>query len=289
MRDLIITEEIRQEVLSILTDILGKDATGIYTTVEEIEGGGYGDFYSTLKYENGRAVNYGNFIEETDDVCFYNGASRFIIYPYNTEYVIKLPITHVYDERIVLRRPSEEEEGTYDYNECWGSSGDADFLLEEGYEIIGREFACNCSRTSFDLMEQENAYYEEAKEVSESTADILLPNEYIGNFNDIPVWVQRKIRTTQSDLCDDNTASPEEKESLSKIEDKSTLNNSFILALIRKYGEKLCEEIINTINYLGLNDLHGGNIGYLFDGSPVIFDFAGYDEDEIWNYDVVLN
>lgn len=282
MRDFILNEEIRKEVYSILTEILGSDATGIYCNVQEQEGMGYGDFYSTLSTdEEGNLIGFGNAIYETDNTTLHNGASRFVILPEHTEYVIKLPITGVYDRKDTLVRDD-------DVLELWESLGDVDYYCEEGYAIKSAEFTCCCVRSDTDLMDSENALYDEAKEMSENTADMLLPNEYVGDFNGIPVWIQRKVSVSDSNYFEDYRPSAEENEAVSKVEAKSIFSRGFLFSIARKYGNAIFE-ILETINILGLDDLHGGNIGYLKNGDPVIFDFAGYDDETIWDYKAVLN
>lgn len=287
----ILTDRIKSKVYSILTIILGEDATGIYTNVAGIYNHDYDTFYSTLSTINGHIVDYGSEIEETDNITICHGASRITFIPYDENFVIKMPITGVYDWEVTASRlPTEmEQERGYDdliTSSFWASDEDEEYYEGQGYEITEREFRCYAERSEFDLMDSENAIANELKEVCEvASADVIdeifLHNEYIGTFNGIPVWIQRKVSCTQ-DNAPYTKLTEGERTLVSKTSPSSCLSDRFILALINIYGVAITQDITSAISWCGISDLHDGNIGYLADDAPVIFDYAGYEEEEIW-------
>lgn len=287
----ILTDRIKSKVYSILTTILGDDATGIYTNVAGIYNNDYDTFYSTLSTINGHIVDYGSEIEETDNITICHGASRITFIPYDENFVIKMPITGVYDWEVTASRlPTEmEQERGYDdliTSSFWASDEDEEYYEGQGYEITEREFRCYAERSEFDLMDSENAIANELKEVCEvASADVIdeifLHNEYVGTFNGIPVWIQRKVSCTQ-DNAPYTKLTEGERTLVSKTSPSSCLSDRFILALINIYGVAITQDITSAISWCGITDLHDGNIGYLADDTPVIFDYAGYEEEEIW-------
>lgn len=287
----ILTDRIKSKVYSILTTILGEDATGIYTNVAGIYNHDYDTFYSTLSTINGHIVDYGSEIEETDNITICHGASRITFIPYDENFVIKMPITGVYDWEVTASRlptEMEQERGYDDLISCsfWASDEDEEYYEEQGYEITEKEFRCYAERSEFDLMDSENAIANELKEVCEvASADVIdeifLHNEYVGTFNGIPVWIQRKVSCTQ-DNAPYTKLTEGERTLVSKTSPSSCLSDRFILALINIYGVAITQDITSAISCCGISDLHDGNIGYLADDAPVIFDYAGYEEEEIW-------
>ena len=283
----ILTDEIRNKVFSTLTNILG-DATGIYTTIADMNNNGYDEFFSTLKIEDGQPVGYGDPIEETDDVAIFHGASRITFIPYDEEFVIKMPITAVWDWKVTMTHEPTEKDLTAITSE-WSSDFNEDYYTEElGYEVIGREFCCHCERTEFDLMDSENALRDEAEEICEAAASILLPNEYVGDYNGIPVWIQRRIKCTQDNAMNWCGLGEEEYNSIARVSPTHVFADPFTYALIQEYGEDEAAAIIETIKQLGIDDLHSGNIGFLSTGEAVCFDYAGYNENDIWVFKTEL-
>ena len=139
-----------------------------------------------------------------------------------------------------------------------------------------------------DLHRADNPLQFTSDEIVERLADMLLENTWVGEYNGIPVWIQRKVEGTQSEIGNYSqflSASQEEKEVVYKSYDilwSGDLDNDFILAILRKYGPDVTEEAMRMMNALGLSDLHSSNVGYLRDGSPVLLDYGGYSDHELW-------
>lgn len=283
MNGIMVTDKVREDVYSILTKVLGEDATGIYIPVVN----SHEEAYSTIT-----ETGYGREIEETDDVTIQYGASRFVIIPCDLPYVIKLSITALYDTQITMRRDplDDEEKAITDY--FWlteyNSLVETGAINDEGWEEISRRFLCYKQHTDYDLMEYENDLCYEAEEDYPECADMLLENTWVGKYNGISVWIQRKVEGTQGEIGNYSeflSASQEEKEVVYKSYDilwNGDLDNDFILAILRKYGPDVTEKAMRMMNALGLSDLHSGNVGYLRDGSPVLLDYGGYDDHELW-------
>ena len=280
----ILTDEIRDKVFSILTETLG-NATGIYTTVADMNAYGEDEFYSTLTIEDGKPVGYGDIIEETDDLYIAHGASRITFIPRKANFVIKMPITAVWDWKVNMRRPADSASSEDEMEETseWYSDFNEDYYTNDlGYEVISKEFCCYCERTDFDLMDSENALREEIKDINEEVAEIFLPNEYVGDYNGIPVWIQRRIQSTQCNTS--SLLTPERRTAISQTFHNANLSADFIYSIMCEYGDDVAQEVVEIINELGINDLHDGNLGYLSTGEAVCFDYAGYDEENIWNF-----
>lgn len=283
MNGIMVTEKVREDVYSILTEVLGEDATGIYVPVVD----SHKEAYSTITEEG-----YGREIEETDDVTIEYGASRFVIIPCDLPYVIKLSITGLYDTQVTMcREPLEdEEEGITEdfwlteYNRL----AENGTLEDENWVEVSRKFLCYKEHTGYDLMEYENDLCYEAEEDYPECADMLLENTWVGRYNGISVWIQRKVEGTQGEIGDYSqftSASKEEQETVYKSYEilwDDELDNDFILAILRKYGPDITEKAMRMMNALGLSDLHASNVGYLRDGSPVLLDYGGYSEHELW-------
>lgn len=283
MNGIMVTDKVREDVYSILTEVLGEDATGIYIPVVD----SHREAYSTIT-----ETGYGREIEETDDVTIQYGASRFVIIPCDLPYVIKLSITALYDTQVTMRREPLDDEEKAVTDHFWlteyNSLVETGAINDEGWEEISRRFLCYKQHTDYDLMEYENELCYEAETDYPECADMLLENTWVGEYNGIPVWIQRKVEGTQSEIGNYSqflSASQEEKEVVYKSYDilwSGDLDNDFILAILRKYGPDVTEEAMRMMNALGLSDLHSSNVGYLRDGSPVLLDYGGYSDHELW-------
>ena len=278
--------DIKEKVYNILKEILGEDATGIYCYDSCIEEDCESGFYSSIEMENGKATGFNFEIEDTYDIEVRHGASRLVLIPEDEDFIIKLPITTTYEKKWVLKRITENEKE--EYTTCWSSEYDyydiqQDYLAD-GWKIESEEMAIiKRLKEDCDLMDEENVLYEDA---NPALKKILLPNNFIGKWNNcIPVYVQKKIK---SSLCDSErkTFSAQTKKYFDLIDAglKMECSKDFIMACIDAYGFSDTTEICEGIIDLGLTDLHGGNIGFLPNDNPCIFDYAGYDEDLIWDY-----
>ena len=276
MNEIGVTDALREEVYSILKEALGRDATGIYIPVES----DYDVAYSNLLYdEDFTPFAFNDEIEENNDITIKYGASRFVIIPYGKPYVIKMPITAIYGERVYLERLNEK--GEIEQETCWAHQRYYDEY--ENYDEVERKFECDAQTTGYDLMNVENEICASVEDCGE-IAGIFLPNEWIGEYNGIPVYIQRQVAGSESEIGDYHSfidAEDDEKEKVYTSRDQTDIrfNNDFVLAILRTYGAAALETFSNMINAVHLEDMHEGNYGYLKDGTPVIFDYGGFDYD----------
>lgn len=299
-----VSERVHDRVKEILDEILGTDATGIYTTEStQSQESEYPEYYSTLSYDaDGNLNGFGHYIDDTSEYSLYGGASRLTIIPENEDFIIKVPLTGICGTKITLRRPADEEdrvEGGPDYEEMdiWKEYYYEDYMEEVNeyenvpWEEYSSQFCMLKKRNSVcNLMDEENALVEEGIEGGcEKIAEVLLPNFFWGNYNEIPVYVQRKAKMTMDHayfVFREEKEKPENAERIMRMRQLSQATNnfsdSFIYALIHAYGEDTTYDILNTIDYLNIDDMHDGNYGFAEDNLPVIFDYAGYDDSYVW-------
>ena len=272
-----------KEIEDILVTILGENATGIYCFAEEIDSGdGYGDFFSTVN-EKG----FGWSISETDNISIASGVTRLVLIPEDKDYVIKLPIMEAYTWFDELQCIDDGETHTEIVR---AHSSEEDWYLQEDereWTIINSYFETYITKIAdVDLMEKENQFTELTPELSK----VLLPNIYQGMWHGIPVYIQKKVveldggsiwnyRSNTShkihNLCDNYMA----------VTNARIPSYEFFESLYKRYGADFTRKVLHDLHTNELDyDLHGRNVGYLEDGSPVIFDYAGFDFDDIYYY-----
>lgn len=291
-------EIVREKVQTILDIMLGKSATGIYITHSTQDGDGYPEVYSELRYLDGKPVDFYNYVDDTDDISVANGASRVVFIPENEDFVIKMPITHICGFQITLGRSVDGED---DEMAIWKDLYGDDYLeyineiRDEGpeWEETGNEFKIDLVRNpENNIMEQENEMVREAmEEFGCSVADqILLPNLYWGDYNGIPVYVQKKCKEKADNAWGYNSSKQSDKQKkimTDEIQHNSPIaahiQFSFVYNVIAHYGESEAYAFFRAADILGLSDLHGNNYGYNDDDMPVMFDYGGYDHDYVWN------
>lgn len=233
-----ITERIKNEILDYIENLVGADATGLFISSAAVDGDC--DPHDDFIFTN---IDTGSVLDL--DACDFNcGASKFVI-NYNN-YVIKIPFTGYY---------------------CRDFESDAVYL--GGYW----EATNPCA--------EEELIYENA---SNEMKELLLPNIFIGNVNNcFPVYIQETISHSFSDR--DYTKDKIKEETidyqiLKRLEKELftysyRVNLIFLVPFVAKFGIKKTKEAMIDINEL--DDLHSDNYGYLSNGRPVIFDYAGYD------------
>lgn len=248
------------EVMDIVKYVLGKHADGVYLDNGDLEGDYDGDLYSDRDFSE--AIYQSGMGYDTA-----HGVSRFVIIPDKTDYVIKLPITGIYE------RLWDEETDSY---------------KEPTLVAYANEECDDPTRNEIDI-------YENASKIGKQ---ILLKNIYVGDYNGIPVYIQKKIDETfnnSSSSCRD--LSFEERTLIRNTLKNSYLNSKdfdgndectycppchseFLFDVIKFYGQKKAEEMIRLMREI--DDLHGGNIGYV-NGRPVVIDYGDFaGEEYLW-------
>lgn len=293
MNTIIINKEIEKKVWDYLKEALGEDADGIYCTDSSYNGDcdDIEEVYSQYNKKDGVFF----YVEDSANYSISCGCSRMAIIPENESFIIKLPITgnfayaHIYSK---FDENNIEIDRTTEYS-CYPDDRYLDEeMAEEGW--VKKEEKCFLSRErneSVDLMQLENDFYDQA---SDNLQLLLVPNTYVGNYNGIPVYIQKKVDTTYDNASADRVKfyplSDKDKEMIDKLtssnrRNKTELGDCFLKICMNYYNFSVDEilELIDEMDDLGVaNDLHGSNIGLTEDNAPCIFDYAGYDDNLIW-------
>lgn len=256
----------KEEIFNIVRKILGENCNGVFVSELVIECGSncgksvYSDQNCSLK------------IEPKYDCEVINGCTRLVIVPNDRDFVIKIPIdgyystTYTYsdgEDYLSFDNGFEIE----DYNEA-----DSYVLVDKINSIKGRR------NPNINIMRIENEKYYK----SDLAKELLLPNLFVGYFNNIEIYLQKKVDTIWSNYrfncCDTSIQALSE-----KLEKKYEylFGKSFCYKLVEYYGYKRTDKLMEELFNNNLKDLHYANIG-MINNRPVIFDYGGYPEQEMW-------
>lgn len=292
----------KESIMRTILDVMGKNFNEVlinYWTVIE------GDEEEPFATDD----CFCNFVYE-DDNCLVDtpygscetaaGATRFVIIPEDADFVIKLPITGIYEEAL---QSFQREVHNYCYandvefefkDDCehiviLDNCGDEtdDQVLETIERMIDRlhdredyEIVAHSTEDSLSPFEEEDYLYNSA---DDDIKTFILPNIYIGDLNGVPVYIQQKAETL--DFIGRRPVSKEEKISLNfnrvminSSKDKvdewyCPVNDEFACDLIKFYGEELATKMIAFLRER--NDMHSANVGYI-EKKPVLIDYGGF-------------
>lgn len=194
---------------------------------------------------------------ETTGIRTSWGATKVVLIPADTDYVIKIPITGF-------------------YNVDFGISLD---------DIKGIHFKGFIDLDDFDAMRRENFTREY---LWNDVKNIFLPDILIGQINGIPIYIQKKVASIAK--YTHSSVSNEDKEFIKRLTEETgyiyevdfEIDARFLSTILHFYNEETVRKFLGEIKMIG--DLHAGNYGYLADGSPVVFDYASYEEDMYLDY-----
>lgn len=173
------------------------------------------------------------------------GSTKFIIF-LNDKQVIKIPFNGVF---------------TYD-DEFY-------YHVTENYCQVEEEIYKRAKEKKLDY------YFTEVKKVGETK-------------NKVPIYISERVKYLGKDYdCDNIIITDELYRKINSIKKSfSFLKTSYIhltipwiAAAIQYYGEQSILDLLNFIEDEDINDLHDENIGFRADGTPVILDYSGYDEE----------
>lgn len=204
------------------------------------------NFGTNEDYEITGEMNYVmNQLDESVKTAW--GVSQFVIINDDWDKVVKIPFTGGY---IIHCSDDDEEE--------W-----------EGFDDWSKDYC----QYSLDL-------YNAA--CKEKIAPIFAEMQFLGEtINGVKIYTQEKIfidhASSKTEYSDD---------SFNKVKhNQSTIRSgwtrfkpSWLATAIDCYGEDLVNNFINFCIKNNISDTHDYNYGYRKDGSPVIFDFASFDE-----------
>ena len=196
-----------------------------------------------------------------NDFSYDYGASKFVIIPKNTDYVIKIPYNCGYYY--------------YSGSSSYGETEDyVDFINAEGTEN-GWDY-CNVEVERFSLAKKEKL------------DKCLAETKLLGYVNDYPIYVQEKC-ITLLDLKNKGVINPFNSKAKSKEEKSRTLQVSgsinyhldleWLTSFRLYYGEHTLITFLNFLKKEKWDDLSSYNIGYLLsDNRPVLIDYSSYNE-----------
>lgn len=242
----------KNEILEIVREILGDNATGVYINdcvVSRDISISDAPIYSTLgstPFE----------ITQTPKFDIKWGFTRMCIIPHEkTNWVIKIPMTNIYAEDW-----SDDEEDFDNYES-------ENFL---GYKCVGKVIE--------DMCDEEIAIYENA---DTNEKKILAEIKYVGEYRGIPVYVQERIKRNEDEAREkdikygytNGVALSNEIDALNQL--TWDYSDDFYHNLILSYGFKMAYEIVRFLAN-NIDDVHKYNYGYDYNGLSKVFDFAGY-------------
>ena len=116
-------------------------------------------------------------------------------------------------------------------------------------------------------------------EATDRLREILLPTIWVGNINNVPIYVQRKIDGSYTNYRYNYKLSNGNERLGRKVKilsygGYSAIDSIGIYGLISRFGIEFTKFLLEEIDE-SISDLHTGNYGYLND-NLVIFDYAGY-------------
>ena len=188
----------------------------------------------------------------------YHGVSKMAIVIPESHYVIKVPFNGKWD--------TYYDDDNDAYEECW-----EDFMY------------ANPENYSFDYCRDELDKYERA--VSAGLGIFFAETLFYGyTRGGYPLYLQEKVRPDSHLRRADTPKAKENSFTVVKSKREKDYNwkrlpEEWLAMAIDKYGLKLVERFIDFINNEEpeiSDDLHGGNYGYRYDGSPVLLDFSGW-------------
>lgn len=125
---------------------------------------------------------------------------------------------------------------------------------------------------TFNYCEIETVNYLKAEE--EGLEDFFAKEEKIMEYRGIPIYVQERIQVI---YCDSTSYSMKPKEDVMGYESEwGEEMNNFFSDLLEAAGEDKFQQIIDFIEWNGINDLHDENVGYNYEGLPIFFDYSGF-------------
>lgn len=241
-------------VFSLLSDFIGESANKILVPSSEYEYGTSPDPTIAMD-EDGDIWN----IEDMIGYSVMRGATKVVIIPTQEDFVIKLNIT-----------------GTY--------------LSEKECETFGYEFP-HIDRVSIqNILDEEIAMYDN---MPTELKEFIKPNIFIGYFNNIPVYIQEKIKASYEYSEEASWERFIKRGDSLKVTEVQTVNKHlipsfpapFISDMFEIFGEENTKTILCQLRESAVYDLNYGNFGYDMENKPCLFDIGGFDEAEFFHKD----
>ena len=184
------------------------------------------------------------------------GASKLALIFKNFDYVIKIPFS-----------------GSMGYNSSNDSSNSE---FDEYYDSC--EDFCNAGRydNGWNYCQAEADVYENAKDFG--IEDCFAKTEKIAEINSYPIYKQEYVKVYDYGASSCHTPQDKEKViSLCKEQCFWACDENWLADVLAYFGEKIFNKLIEFIQYMEINDLHNGNIGYI-NLKPVLMDYSGWND-----------
>ena len=174
-------------------------------------------------------------------------------------------------------------------NTTWGISQFV--IINNNWDkVIKIPFEGNYNTNNDSFCCYETNYCDYSLEIYEAAikakvSKIFAKMEYLGETKEgKDVYLQERIKST---FGEDFSIHHESEYSLKIVKKKKTSSSTvwkwnefeeeWLASAIECYGEHFMDTFLDFCYVMGIEDLHDGNYGWRMDGSPVIFDWAGFD------------
>jgi len=182
------------------------------------------------------------------------GVSKLVIIPDKIDYVIKIPFNGQY-------KPVYDDGMYYAYD---------DFVR---FSQAGVKF----ESSEWDYCETELEIYAKAKDYA--VEELFDRTEFFMCVNHRPVYIQAKAISIEDWCGEEKESSPEAKKNYCYCKpEHEYIPREWVEQAIDYYGLDNVIRLKNFIDDYSLKDFHSGNVGYTFEGKPVIIDYAGWDD-----------
>ena len=185
-------------------------------------------------------------LKNKNNLEYRMGASKAVLVPKETDYVIKIPFMGCFEE--------DWEKEEYVFSNFEGAEDDENY---------------------WNYCLKEIHIYEKAE--AANVEKVFLKTTYEGNINDFPIYSQPKVNT----FVEDNyvKCSNEEIDSTkAKVREKNfnVFSPTWLFHAFNYYGDDYIFRLLSFIKEENIYDLHSGNLGWV-GNRPVIVDYAGFE------------
>jgi hypothetical protein len=213
------------------------------------------------------------------DWTYDSGVSKGVLIFDNLNYVIKIPF---YAEWYEDGDPEVERDDSG--KTLYDSDGNTRYLCFDGCvadcPFQGTQVEGFVKENEWDYCETEVLRYEVAKR--NSMEDHFAKTYYIGSALGWPIYAQVRACMFRSEASYSTRSkknyTEEERETARKIRDEKNfyLDEEWLMDFIAFWGEERMLAFIKFCDEWFIDDLHGGNLGYV-DGVPCLVDYSSFD------------
>lgn len=200
------------------------------------------------KFASDLDAEVGSFFFETLGFNWRSGASKLVIIPADKDFVIKIPCKYEYDG----------DEDTYKGACKFGPDGE---VLDFGWNYCGLE----------------EAIYQAA--VKAGIEKLFAETIYIGVYDGYPIYIQEKCKIFNDIRNTEDYPEKSKKKSLKLCRDNNwyCFNEYWLSDVLDYYNtDNEFMKLNKFIESYNISDLHFGNVGYRYDGSPVLIDYSDF-------------